>query len=71
MQNNIKFYLKYINKDFVKIILTNVLYTPIKINLLSTIRLVSKYNKVFEDVNLKVYRTYLEQYNLQIYRYKK
>ena len=34
---NIKIYLKYINKDFLIIILIDVLYTTININLLSTL----------------------------------
>ena len=43
----VKIYLKYKNKDLVKKILTNVLYTPVNINLLSTKRLVRKYIEVY------------------------
>ena len=37
-----------------EIILTDVLYTPININLLSTIRLVRKYIEVYLEVILKL-----------------
>ena len=50
---NIKIYLKYNNKYFVKIILADILYTPVNINLLSGIRLVRKYIQVFLVVVIK------------------
>ena len=52
-RGNVKIYLKYKNKDLVEIILTNVLYTLVNINLLSTIRLVRKYIKVYLRIILK------------------
>ena len=52
-RGNIIIYLKYKNKDFVKISLTNILYTPVNIILLSIIRLIKKYIKVYLGVILK------------------
>ena len=52
-RGNIKIYLKYKKENFVKIKLTNVLYTLVNINLISTIRLVRKYIKVYLGVILK------------------
>ena len=50
---NNKYYLKYKNKDFIKLVLTDVLYTLVTINLLNTIRLVRKYIEKYLEVILK------------------
>ena len=52
-RKNIKNYLKYKNKHFIKIFLIDVLYTPINKNLLSTIKLVRKSIKLYLEVILK------------------